>query len=190
MQPSVLIVEDDQALSELLHWHFNSEGYEVRTTPDGEESLLLVREHLPDLIVLDWMIESLSGMEVCRQLRRSKETARVPILMLTARDTIPDRLAGFERGVDDYLGKPFDTNELAARLRAIIRRAEGRNRHVLRCGDLELDLVTRKAQRPGLAAVLSDREAELLAFLMRHPDQVQSREVLLDERWLARRGFE
>lgn len=107
MQPTVLIVEDDTALSELLQWHFNSEGYQVRATPDGEDALIMVREELPDLIVLDWMIESLSGVEVCRQLRKAKESARVPIMMLTARGEEEDKIRGLKTGADDYLTKPF-----------------------------------------------------------------------------------
>lgn len=107
MALSVLIVEDDVALSGLLEWHLKSEGYDVRVTPDGEEALLMVRESQPDLIVLDWMVESLSGIEVCRQLRRAKETARLPILMLTARGEEEDRIRGLKTGADDYVTKPF-----------------------------------------------------------------------------------
>lgn len=101
MKPAVLIVEDDAALSELLQWHFNSEGYDVRATPDGEEALLLVREQLPDLVVLDWMIESLPGVEVCRQLRKGRHSAAVPILMLTARGEEEDKIRGLKTGADD-----------------------------------------------------------------------------------------
>jgi CheY-like chemotaxis protein len=106
MQPSVLIVEDDTALSELLQWHFNSEGYDVRATADGEDALMLVREQLPDLVVLDWMIESLSGVEVCRQLRKAKDSAKVPIMMLTARGEEEDKIRGLKTGADDYVTKP------------------------------------------------------------------------------------
>ena len=123
MQPTVLIVEDDTALSELLQWHFNSEGYDVRATADGEDALIMVREELPDLIVLDWMIESLSGVEVCRQLRKAKESARVPIMMLTARGEEEDKIRGLKTGADDYLTKPFSPRELLARAEALLRRS-------------------------------------------------------------------
>ncbi len=123
MQPSVLIVEDDTALSELLQWHFNSEGYDVRATADGEDALIMVREELPDLIVLDWMIESLSGVEVCRQLRKARESARVPIIMLTARGEEEDKIRGLKTGADDYLTKPFSPRELLARAEALLRRS-------------------------------------------------------------------
>jgi two-component system, OmpR family, phosphate regulon response regulator PhoB len=123
MQASVLVVEDDAALAELLQWHLTSEGHRVRVTADGEEALLLAREDLPDLILLDWMIENLPGIEVCRQLRKDKDTARVPILMLTARGEEEDRIRGLKTGADDYVTKPFSPRELLARVEALLRRS-------------------------------------------------------------------
>jgi len=107
MAASILIVEDDVALSELIEWNLKSEGYKVRKTPDGEEALIMVREQMPDAIILDWMIENIPGIEVCRQLRREKATAKVPIIMLTARGEEEDRIRGLKTGADDYVTKPF-----------------------------------------------------------------------------------
>ena len=125
MKASVLIVEDDPALSELIVWHFANEGCKVRVTADGEEALELVREDIPDLIVLDWMIENVPGIEVCRQLRKAKETATVPVIMLTARGEEEDRIRGLKTGADDYVTKPFSPRELLARAEALLRRSRG-----------------------------------------------------------------
>lgn len=117
MTPSVLVVEDDTALCELLTWNLSAEGYDVRSTPDGEEALLMVREQMPDAIILDWMIEQVPGIEVCRQLRKDKETAQVPILMLTARGEEEDMIRGFKTGADDYVTKPFSPANCSRALR-------------------------------------------------------------------------
>jgi DNA-binding response OmpR family regulator len=121
----LLLVEDDAALAELLVWHFEREEFEVEHTPDGEEALLLARESPPDLVLLDWMIEGLSGIEVCRRLRRLPDTANVPIIMLTARGEEEDRVRGLETGADDYVTKPFSPRELVARVGAVLRRVRG-----------------------------------------------------------------
>ena len=118
----LLLVEDDRALAELLIWHFEREDYEVRRTGDGEEALLLASEDAPDVIILDWMIEGILGLEVCRRLRRRSETANVPIIMLTARGEESDRIRGLETGADDYVTKPFSPRELVARVGAVLRR--------------------------------------------------------------------
>ena len=118
----LLLVEDDPALSELLEYRFTNEGYHVRTTADGDEALLLASEDVPDLVILDWMIEGTSGIEVCRRLRRDKDTAHVPIIMLTAREAEDDRVRGLDTGADDYLTKPFSPRELLARVAAVMRR--------------------------------------------------------------------
>jgi len=184
MQPSVLIVEDDLALSELLQWHFDSEGYGVRTTPDGEEALVLVRERLPDLIVLDWMIESLSGMEVCRQLRRSKESARVPILMLTARGEEEDKIRGLKTGADDYVTKPFSPRELLARAEALIRRSRpALAGEILSFADLELDPAAHRVLRAGEPLQIGPTEFRLLRHFMENPRRVMSRQQLIDAVW-------
>ena len=118
--PRLLLVEDDPALAELLEFRFRSEGYDVRQTPDGDEALVMVEEELPDLIILDWMIEGTSGIEVCRRLRRNKTTAHVPIIMLTAREAEDDRIRGLDTGADDYLTKPFLPNDLRKSLARVL----------------------------------------------------------------------
>ena len=123
-KPRILLVEDDSALAELLIWHFEREDYEVERTADGEEALLLAAERAPDLVVLDWMIEGVAGIEVCRRLRRTPATANVPIIMLTARGEESDRIRGLETGADDYVVKPFSPREVVLRVEALLRRTE------------------------------------------------------------------
>lgn len=184
MQPTVLIVEDDTALSELLQWHFNSEGYQVRATPDGEDALIMVREELPDLIVLDWMIESLSGVEVCRQLRKAKESARVPIMMLTARGEEEDKIRGLKTGADDYLTKPFSPRELLARAEALLRRSRpALAGEMLSFSDLELDPAAHRVKRGGEVLHLGPTEFRLLRHFMEKPRRVHSRQQLIDAVW-------
>lgn len=184
MQPTVLIVEDDTALSELLQWHFNSEGYQVRTTADGEDALIMVREELPDLIVLDWMIESLSGVEVCRQLRKAKESARVPIMMLTARGEEEDKIRGLKTGADDYLTKPFSPRELLARAEALLRRSRpALTGELLTFSDLELDPAAHRVKRGGEVLHLGPTEFRLLRHFMEKPRRVHSRHQLIDAVW-------
>jgi two-component system phosphate regulon response regulator PhoB len=184
MQPSVLIVEDDTALSELLQWHFNSEGYDVRATADGEDALMLVREQLPDLVVLDWMIESLSGVEVCRQLRKSKDSAKVPIMMLTARGEEEDKIRGLKTGADDYVTKPFSPRELLARAEALLRRSRpALAGEVLVFDDLELDPSAHRVKRGGDVLHLGPTEFRLLRHFMEKPRRVHSRAQLIDAVW-------
>ncbi len=184
MQASVLIVEDDTALSELLQWHFNSEGYEVRATADGEDALIMVREEMPDLIVLDWMIESLSGVEVCRQLRKAKESARVPIMMLTARGEEEDKIRGLKTGADDYLTKPFSPRELLARAEALLRRSRpALAGEMLAFADLELDPAAHRVKRGGEVLHLGPTEFRLLRHFMEKPRRVHSRQQLIDAVW-------
>ncbi|HQV01920.1 MULTISPECIES: phosphate regulon transcriptional regulator PhoB [unclassified Novosphingobium] len=184
MQPSVLIVEDDTALSELLQWHFNSEGYDVRATADGEDALMLVREQLPDLVVLDWMIESLSGVEVCRQLRKAKDSAKVPIMMLTARGEEEDKIRGLKTGADDYVTKPFSPRELLARAEALLRRSRpALAGEVLVFDDLELDPSAHRVKRGGDVLHLGPTEFRLLRHFMEKPRRVHSRAQLIDAVW-------
>lgn len=184
MQPTVLIVEDDTALSELLQWHFNSEGYDVRATADGEDALIMVREELPDLIVLDWMIESLSGVEVCRQLRKAKDSARVPIMMLTARGEEEDKIRGLKTGADDYLTKPFSPRELLARAEALLRRSRpALTGELLTFSDLELDPAAHRVKRGGEVLHLGPTEFRLLRHFMEKPRRVHSRQQLIDAVW-------
>jgi two-component system, OmpR family, phosphate regulon response regulator PhoB len=180
----LLLVEDDPALSELLEYRFENEGYDVRTTPDGDEALILAAEEVPDLVILDWMIEGTSGIEVCRRLRRDKATAHVPIIMLTAREAEDDRIRGLETGADDYLTKPFSPRELLARVAAVMRRIRpALAGETISAGDLTLDPVAHKVERRGRELQLGPTEYRLLKFLMESPGRVFSRNQLLDGVW-------
>lgn len=184
MKASVLIVEDDPALSELIVWHFANEGCKVRVTADGEEALDLVREDIPDLIVLDWMIENVPGIEVCRQLRKAKETATVPVIMLTARGEEEDRIRGLKTGADDYVTKPFSPRELLARAEALLRRSRpALTGSMLVHGDIELDPAAHRVRRGGEALHLGPTEFRLLRHFMERPGRVHSRAQLLDAVW-------
>ena len=180
----LLLVEDDPALSELLEYRFQNEGYAVRCTGDGDEALILAAEEVPDLIILDWMIEGTSGIEVCRRLRRDKATAHVPIIMLTAREAEDDRVRGLDTGADDYITKPFSPRELLARVAAVMRRIRpalaGENVQV---GDIHLDPVAHKVKRRGQTLQLGPTEYRLLKFFMESPGRVFSRNQLLDGVW-------
>nr|WP_247712681.1 phosphate regulon transcriptional regulator PhoB [Qipengyuania xiapuensis] len=178
------MVEDDPSLSELLEYRFTNEGYDVRATADGDEALLLASEEVPDLVILDWMIEGTSGIEVCRRLRREKSTAHVPIIMLTAREAEDDRIRGLETGADDYLTKPFSPRELLARVAAVMRRIRPvLAGEAIEVGDLKLDPVAHKVTRRGQPMKLGPTEYRLLKFLMESPGRVFSRNQLLDGVW-------
>ena len=180
----LLLVEDDPSLAELLEYRFANEGYAVRTTADGDEALLLAAEDVPDLIILDWMIEGTSGIEVCRRLRRDKATAHVPIVMLTARESEDDKIRGLDTGADDYLTKPFSPRELLARVAAVLRRIRpALAGETLSVGDLTLDPVAHRVTRRGKALRLGPTEYRLLKFLMESPRRVFSRSQLLDGVW-------
>jgi two-component system, OmpR family, phosphate regulon response regulator PhoB len=185
IQPRLLLVEDDPALAELLEFRFKAEGYAVTSTPDGDEALLLASEQAPDLVVLDWMIEgSVSGIEVCRRLRKGKATAHVPIIMLTARGAEDDKIRGLETGADDYLTKPFSPRELLARVAAIMRRIRpALAGETLTVGDLTLDATAHKVLRRGATIALGPTEFRLLKFFMEHPGRVFGRGQLLDAVW-------
>ncbi len=177
-------MEDDRSLVELLSFHLRRAEFEVETTADGEDALLLAREAPPDLVILDWMIEGISGLEVCRRLRRLPETANVPIIMLTARGEETDRIRGLETGADDYVTKPFSPRELVARVGAVLRRVRpalaGED---LSFGGIEMDLVAHKVRRDGRSISLGPTEFRLLRHFLEHPRRVFSRERLLDSVW-------
>ncbi|MBB3878762.1 phosphate regulon transcriptional regulator PhoB [Sphingomonas pseudosanguinis] len=180
----MLLVEDDAALAELLVFHFKREDFEVVHTPDGEEALLLARENTPDIVLLDWMVEGISGIEVCRRLRRSPETANVPIIMLTARGEEEDRVRGLETGADDYVTKPFSPRELVARVGAVLRRVRpALAGEALVYADIEMDTVGHKVRRAGEVVSLGPTEFRLLKHFLEHPGWVFSRERLLDAVW-------
>jgi two-component system, OmpR family, phosphate regulon response regulator PhoB len=183
-QARMLIVEDDTALAELLVYHFRRENFDVVQTADGEEALLLAREQVPDIVLLDWMIEGLSGIEVCRQLRRTTDTAKVPIIMLTARGEEEDRIRGLETGADDYVAKPFSPRELVARVGAVLRRTRpGLVGEKLTYDDVEMDSVSHKVRRAGCVIPLGPTEFRLLRHFLENPRRVFSRERLLDKVW-------
>jgi two-component system phosphate regulon response regulator PhoB len=180
----MLIVEDDAALAELIQWHFEREGFEVRQTPDGEEALLLAQEQVPDIVLLDWMVEGISGIEVCRRLRRLPATANLPIIMLTARGEEEDRIRGLETGADDYVTKPFSPRELVARVGAVLRRIRpALAGESLNYADIEMDTVAHKVRRDGKSVALGPTEFRLLRHFLEHPGWVFSRERLLDSVW-------
>jgi two-component system phosphate regulon response regulator PhoB len=180
----LLLVEDDPGLTELLRWHFEREDFTVEHTQDGEEALLLARESPPDIVLLDWMIEGISGIEVCRRLRRSAATANVPIIMLTGRGEEADRIRGLETGADDYVTKPFSPRELVARVGAVLRRVRpALAGEQLRFSDLEMDMVAHKVRRAGKTVALGPTEFRLLRHFLEHPGRVFSRERLLDAVW-------
>ena len=180
----LLLVEDDAALAELLQFNFRREDFEVVHTPDGEEALLLARERAPDIVLLDWMVEGISGLEVCRRLRRAPETQNVPIIMLTARGEEEDRVRGLETGADDYVTKPFSPRELVARVAAVLRRVRpGLAGEQLAYADIEMDTVGHKVRRAGEVVSLGPTEFRLLRHFLEHPGHVFSRERLLDSVW-------
>ncbi len=180
----ILLVEDDAALAELLIYHFTREEFEIQQTPDGEEAMLLATENPPDLVLLDWMIEGISGIEVCRRLRRLPDAANVPIIMLTARGEEADRVRGLETGADDYVTKPFSPRELVARVGAVLRRVRpALAGEQLAYADIEMDIVSHKVKRGGDTVQLGPTEFRLLRHFLEHPGRVFSRERLLDSVW-------
>ena len=184
MNPLILVVEDEAALVTLLRYNLEREGFRVAEARDGEEALLMSREQKPDLVLLDWMLPLLSGLEVCRQMRRMTETRGVPIIMLTARGEEGDKLRGLDSGADDYVTKPFSPSELVARIRAALRRSRPAvNGESLQFEDLTMDLAAHRVRRRGRDIHLGPTEFRLLRYLMEHQGRVFSREQLLDMVW-------
>ncbi|MEW6256158.1 MAG: phosphate regulon transcriptional regulator PhoB [Pseudomonadota bacterium] len=184
MAARILIIEDEEALSLLLRYNLESEGYAVDTVIRGDEAETRLRESVPDLVILDWMLPGLSGIELCRRLRTRPETERLPVIMLTARGDETERVRGLATGADDYVVKPFSVPELLARVRALLRRAKPEHvATLLRAGDIELDRETHRVHRAGREVHLGPTEFRLLEFLMQSPGRVFSREQLLDGVW-------
>jgi two-component system phosphate regulon response regulator PhoB len=184
MKPLVLIVEDEAPLVTLLRYNLEREGFDVAEASDGEEALLSIAERKPDAVLLDWMLPAVSGIEVCRQIRRATATRVLPIIMLTARTDEADRIRGLNSGADDYVVKPFSPSELVARLRAVIRRAQpSMAEDVLRYADLAMDLVAHRVSRGDQPIHLGPTEFRLLRHFLQHPGRVFSREQLLDRVW-------
>lgn len=184
MTAKILIVEDEAPLAEMLRYNLEAEGFRIAHADSGEDAELLVSEEQPDLVVLDWMLPGVSGIEICRRLRTRMETRNIPIIILTARGEEGDRIRGLSTGADDYVVKPFSLPELMARVKAILRRAApDRMADVLRFGDIELDRPAHKVAR-GLREVhLGPTEFRLLEFFMESPGRVLSRSQLLDGVW-------
>ena len=184
IRPRVLIVEDETALVELLRYNLEQSSFRVSVAYDGEEAIASVQEDVPDLILLDWMLPLMSGIEVCRQLRRQTATANLPIIMLTARGEEGDRVRGLDAGADDYVAKPFSPTELVARIRAVLRRirpalAEDK----IACGDIVVDRVAHRVKRGAREVHLGPTEFRILDHLIQYPGRVFSREQLLDAVW-------
>jgi two-component system phosphate regulon response regulator PhoB len=184
--PYILVVEDEDALATLLDYNLMKEGFRIERAADGEEALLKISEEAPDLVVLDWMLPKVSGVEVCRQIRAGAETRRTPVIMLTARSEEADKIRGLETGADDYVVKPFAMSELVARIRALLRRTRPELLDErLEYGDLLLDRARHRVTRSGQDVHLGPTEYRLLDFLMQRPGRVFSRERLLDAVWGA-----
>jgi two-component system, OmpR family, phosphate regulon response regulator PhoB len=183
-KPHILVIEDEAALVEMLRYNLEKEGFKVSAANDGEEALTAVDEQRPDLLILDWMLPLVSGLEICRQLRRKPDTRDLPIIMLTARGEEADRVRGLEVGADDYVAKPFSPSELIARVRAVLRRARpSTTADLLTYAGVVMDLSSHRVLRDGRAVHLGPTEFRLLRFLMERPGRVYSREQLLDAVW-------
>ncbi|ACJ00629.1 MULTISPECIES: phosphate regulon transcriptional regulator PhoB [Rhodospirillales] len=184
LKPLILIVEDEADLVTLLKYNLEKEGFRVISASDGEEALLLANEQAPHLVLLDWMLPLMSGLEVCRQLRRNPKTRDTPVIMLTARGEEADKVRGLNSGADDYIAKPFSPTELVARMRAVLRRAApGLAEELLRFADVVMDLAAHRVRRNGRDVHLGPTEFRLLRHFMQHPGRVFSREQLLDVVW-------
>ncbi len=180
MKERVLIIEDDEGIVRVLRRALTYEGYQVEASLEGENGLSEAREWRPDLVILDLMLPGMDGLEVTQRLRTE---GNIPILMLTAKDTINDRVQGLDAGADDYMTKPFDLDELLARVRALLRRTQLERAPVLTFNDLTLDTSTRMATRRGRPIALTAKEYDLLELFMRHPRQVMTREMIFDRVW-------
>lgn len=180
MNERILIIEDDPAILKMLQRGLSIEGYTIEIATDGNSGLAEAREYKPDLVVLDWMLPGMDGLEVCNRLRLG---SKVPILMLTAKDTVQDRIQGLDAGADDYMVKPFNLDELIARVRALLRRTQPERVPVLTFADLSLNTSTREITRGNRLIQLTAKEHELLELFLRHPRQVLTRDVIFDRVW-------
>src|SRR3954464_4259526 len=184
MNPRILIIEDEEALTLLLRYNLEAAGYDVEAVPRGDEADMRLKEGNPDLVILDWMLPGLSGIELCRRLRARPDTRQLPIIILTARGEESERIRGLSTGADDYVVKPFSVPELVARVSALLRRASPeRVADILSFGDIELDREKKRVSRSGRAVELGPTEYRLLEFFMQRPGRVFSREQLLDGVW-------
>ncbi len=184
MKPYVLVVDDEADLLTLVRYNLERDGFEVGEAVDGEEAMTMIAERRPDLVLLDWMLPRLSGIEVCRRIRRSAQTQNLPIIMLTARGEENDRVRGLDYGADDYVVKPFSPSELVARVRAVLRRLRPAfEAEIIQFADVTMDLAEYRVTRGGDTVRLAPTEFRLLRHFMEHPGRVFSREQLLDAVW-------
>jgi two-component system, OmpR family, phosphate regulon response regulator PhoB len=183
-QTKILVIEDEESLATLLEYNLEREGFEVLVASDGEEGLLRVEEESPDIVILDWMLPKVTGIEVCRRLRSRASTKNIPVIMLTARSEEADRIRGLDTGADDYMTKPFSMSELVARIKAVLRRIRpGLTDDISSFGDIEIDRVAHKVRRANKEIHLGPTEFRLLDHMMQHPGRVFSREQLLNAVW-------
>lgn len=183
MNNKILIVEDEKDIRDLIIYALQAKGYETISTDDGEKALKILKENKPDLVILDWMLPSVSGLEICRNIRRDKNIKNIPIIMLTAKITEDDKILGLDSGADDYITKPFSTAELSSRVKAILRRIERNNSKKLKYADIEMDLIAHKIIRNGRKIKLGPKEYKLLKNFLEQPHRVFSRDQLLDRIW-------
>ena len=183
MNNKILIVEDEKDIRDLIIYSLEGKGYQTISTDDGEKAIKMLKENKPDLVILDWMLPSVSGLEICRSIRRDIKTKNIPIIMLTAKITEEDKVLGLDSGADDYITKPFSTAELSSRVKAILRRIERNNNKKLKYADIEMDLVAHKIIRNGRKIKLGPKEFKLLKNFLEQPQRVFSRDQLLDKIW-------
>ena len=180
MNERILIIEDDEAITKIIRRALSYEGYQVDSALDGEAGLEMARDHHPDMIILDWMLPGMDGLEVCNRVRASEN---IPILMLTAKDTLQDRIDGLDTGADDYMVKPFELDELLARIRALLRRTTQERSSTLSFDNLVMETSARKVYRADKEIALTAKEYDLLELFLRSPRQVLTREVIFDRVW-------
>ena len=183
MNNKILIVEDEKDIRDLIIYSLEGKGYQTISTDDGEKAIKMLKENKPDLVILDWMLPSVSGLEICRSIRRDIKTKNIPIIMLTAKITEEDKVLGLDSGADDYITKPFSTAELNSRVKAILRRIGRNNNKKLKYADIEMDLVAHKIIRNGRKIKLGPKEFKLLKNFLEQPQRVFSRDQLLDKIW-------
>lgn len=182
-QKRILVVEDERPIREMLAFNLGRAGYDVQPAADGREARAAIADHYPDIVLMDWMLPDISGLELTRQLKRDPETREIPIIMVTARVEEQDRVNGLDGGADDYIVKPFSPRELLARIRAALRRGSGADDEVVEAGRLRLDAASHQVKVGDAEIALGPTEYRLLEFFMRHPDRVYSRAQLLDRVW-------
>ena len=183
MNNKILIVEDEKDIRDLIIYALQAKGYETISADDGEKALKMLKENKPDLVILDWMLPSVSGLEICRNIRRDENIKNIPIIMLTAKITEDDKILGLDSGADDYITKPFSTAELSSRVKAVLRRIERNNSNKLKYADIEMDLIAHKIIRNGRNIKLGPKEYKLLKNFLEQPHRVFSRDQLLDRIW-------